>query len=77
MIVKFILNIDSDQYKIGKYLPKATKPIEEPSENILNADLVVIFAASYEDEIMSYLKKINYQQSVMLLSKNVIIDMKI
>lgn len=69
--------IDSDQYKIGKYLPKATKPIEEPSENILNADLVVIFAASYEDEIMSYLKKINYQQSVMLLSKNVIIDMKI
>ena len=64
--------IDSDKYKVGKYLPRASKPIELPSNNILDADVVVIFAVSYEDEILKYLQDIGYKNSVMLFSNHTI-----
>ncbi len=72
---KVFAYIDSDKYKIGKYLPKASKPIELPSEKLLYSDLIIIFAASYEDEIIQYLKHLGYKKSIMLISSNTIIEL--
>jgi SAM-dependent methyltransferase len=62
--LKFVF--DDDPNKQGKYLPNITTPITLPnSEDISGLDLIIIFAASYQDEIISNLKnKYNFSGDV-------------
>ncbi|WP_278286436.1 MULTISPECIES: hypothetical protein [Clostridium] len=56
---KFHINhvFDTDKYKQGKYLINCDKKIEYPDmEKINSNDLIIIFAVSYEDEIMRMLR---------------------
>ncbi|HEY5976164.1 MAG TPA: class I SAM-dependent methyltransferase [Geobacteraceae bacterium] len=49
---------DSDPYKDGKYLVNCSTQVVKPSqEKIMVNDLIVIFAVSYQDEIINSLKK--------------------
>ena len=44
--------IDSDKFKIGKYIPNAVVPITAPDISKINElDAIIIFAKSYSDEI--------------------------
>lgn len=54
---------DNDVNKQGRYLPNTTVPISEPNaEDIENLDLIIIFAASYQDEIINKLRtKYNFK----------------
>lgn len=54
---------DDDVYKQGKYLPNTIIPVSEPNiKDIENLDLIIIFAASYQDEIINKLRtKYNFK----------------
>lgn len=74
---KVLAYIDNDKNKHGKFLPNATKPIEAINDNLLlSSQLIVIFAITYENEIMNYLKSIGYKNKVLSLTMNKIIDLK-
>ncbi len=48
---------DNDIHKQGRYLPNTTIPISEPNiKDIENLDLIIIFAASYQDEVIDKLR---------------------
>lgn len=48
---------DDDPFKQNRYLPNTSIPVSAPSiENIENLDLIIIFAASYQDEIINKLR---------------------
>jgi cyclopropane fatty-acyl-phospholipid synthase-like methyltransferase len=54
---------DDDPYKQNRYLPNTSIPVSAPNiENIESLDLIIIFAASYQDEIINKLKtKYNFK----------------
>jgi hypothetical protein len=54
---------DNDPHKQGRYLPNTTVPVSEPTiTDIENLDLIIIFAASYQDEIINKLRtKYNFK----------------
>jgi hypothetical protein len=64
--------VDGSPAKQGLFMPGAQVPIEKPSEEIFKAaDLVVIFAASFEKEITETLRKqYNYSGRIFCLSGN-------
>lgn len=48
---------DDDPHKQNRYLPNTSIPVSAPNiENIENLDLIIIFAASYQDEIINKLR---------------------
>ena len=64
--------VDSSPAKLGLFMPGAKVPVENPSAEIFKtADLVVIFAASYEKEISEKLRtQYNYAGKIFCLSEN-------
>jgi len=62
--LKFIF--DNDPNKQGKYLPNIPTPITLPTpEDISKLDLIIIFAASYQNEIITNLKnKYNFSGDI-------------
>ena len=68
--LKFIF--DDDPHKQGRYLPNTNTPVTQPNiRDIENLDLIIIFAASYQDEIINNLKiKYNFSGSVICLQNN-------
>ena len=64
--------VDSSPAKQGLYMPGASSPIKEPSLEIFSAaELVIIFAASYEKEITEKLiSEYNYNGKIFCLSEN-------
>jgi SAM-dependent methyltransferase len=56
--LKLMHIFDSDPYKDGRYLVNCSTQVVKPSqETIKDNDLIVIFAVSYQDEIIESLKK--------------------
>jgi hypothetical protein len=68
--LKFIF--DNDPHKHGRFLPNTLTPISEPNaSDIENLDLIIIFAASYQDEIINNLKnKYNFNGDIIGLQNN-------
>jgi hypothetical protein len=68
--LKFIF--DDDPHKQGRYLPNTIIPVSKPKiEDIETLDLIIIFAASYQDEIINNLKtKYNFKGDVIGLQNN-------
>jgi SAM-dependent methyltransferase len=68
--LKFIF--DDDPHKHGKYLPNTSIPVSKPNiEDIQTLDLIIIFAASYQDEIINNLKnKYNFKGDFIGLQHN-------
>lgn len=68
--LKFIF--DDDPHKQGRYLPNTIIPVSKPKiEDIETLDLIIIFAASYQDEIINNLKtKYNFKGEVIGLQNN-------
>jgi len=66
---------DTDQHKTGYYVINSKNPIELPSaEKINKNDLIIIFAVSYQDEIISMLKnQFNYKGDILCLEENPLI----
>jgi hypothetical protein len=64
--------VDGSPAKQGLFMPGAEVPIEKPSNEIFKtADLVIIFAASYEKEITETLRgQYNYTGKIFCLSEN-------
>jgi hypothetical protein len=64
--------VDASPAKQGLFMPGAEVPIEKPSNEIFRtADLVIIFAASYEKEITETLRRqYNYTGKIFCLSEN-------
>jgi len=61
---------DSDSHKQGKYIANSQAPITKPSpEAILKNDLIIIFAVSYQQEIISLLKNMGYTGDVLCLDR--------
>ena len=59
---------DSDPHKEGKYIVNCKAKILKPSpEKILENDLIIIFAASYQDEIIDSLKNMGYKKAILCL----------
>jgi SAM-dependent methyltransferase len=76
-LLKFIF--DDDPNKQGNYLPNTSKPVTAPNpEDISELDLIIIFAASYQDEIISNLKnKYNFNGDIIgLQNKTILIKSK-
>jgi len=76
-LLKFVF--DNDPNKQGKYLPNTTIPITLPNpEDISGLELIIIFAASYQDEIIFNLKnKYNFNGDVIgLQNKTSLIKLK-
>ncbi|MDR1523543.1 MAG: methyltransferase domain-containing protein [Endomicrobium sp.] len=63
--------VDSGTYKHGLFIPGAVIPIEAPSKEIFaNADVVIIFAISFEQEITRQLRdEFCYKKEILSLSK--------
>lgn len=58
---------DKNNFKVGKYTPGSHINIFSPKINLLKeADLLILFAWNFKDEIIRYLKKINYKAEVLL-----------
>lgn len=57
---------DDDPNKVGKYLPNTNIPVSETDINKINElDLIIIFAASYQEEIIYKLKtKFKYKGTI-------------
>ena len=68
--VSFI--VDGSPAKKGLFMPGARVPVQPPSSEIFeSADLVIIFAASYEKEITETLRnKFNYTGRIFCLSES-------
>jgi SAM-dependent methyltransferase len=64
--------VDGSPAKEGLYMPGAQIPVEKPSKKIFqDADMVIIFAASYEKEITKDLReRYKYTGKVFCLSEN-------
>jgi SAM-dependent methyltransferase len=64
--------VDGSPAKQGLFMPGAKLPIESPSDDIFaDADLVIIFAASYEKEITKDLhERYKYTGKIFCLSEN-------
>jgi hypothetical protein len=64
--------VDGSPAKQGLFMPGAQVPVEKPSGEIFEtADLVIIFAASYEKEITEMLREqYNYEGEIFFLSEN-------
>ena len=61
---------DSDAYKQEKYIVNSQVPIMKPSpEAIRENDLIIIFAISYQQEIISLLKNMGYTGNVLCLDR--------
>lgn len=57
---------DDDPNKTGRFLPNSTAAVTIPNiEDINNLDLIIIFSASYQDEVLAKLRnKYNYEGDV-------------
>jgi hypothetical protein len=66
--------VDSGTYKYGLFIPGAQVCIEAPSEDIFaEADLVIIFAVSFENEITTILRdKYHYEGRILSLSDSIL-----
>jgi hypothetical protein len=64
--------VDTNPEKHGLYMPGASLCVEPPSKDIfLNADLVIIFAASHEKEIKKILhEEYGYKGEIFCLTEN-------
>jgi FlaA1/EpsC-like NDP-sugar epimerase len=62
--------VDTDPVKQGLYIPGASVCVEAPSQTIFaNTDLVIIFSASYEKEIINTLNdEFSYHGKILCLS---------
>ncbi|MCT7552840.1 class I SAM-dependent methyltransferase [Aliarcobacter butzleri] len=68
---------DNDQNKWGKYLPNSSKPIQKVDNEVLkHAELIIIFAITYEKEILTFLKEIEYKNNILSLSYEKIMSFK-
>ncbi|PIV39139.1 MAG: hypothetical protein COZ98_03775 [Candidatus Omnitrophica bacterium CG_4_8_14_3_um_filter_43_15] len=64
--IKYIF--DSDTNKHGKFLPNCpTKILKPASAKIVGNDLIIIFAVSYQDEIIGLLKRMNYKGDILCI----------
>ena len=66
---------DDDPHKQGRYLPNTNIPVSKPDvSSIENLDLIIIFAASYQDEIINKLKNnYNFKGDFIVLQNNTLI----
>ena len=64
--ISFDFIFDNDPHKTGKYLPNTDTPITYPeADNINSLNLIIIFAASYQDEVVKKLRnEYNYKGAI-------------
>ena len=69
--IKYIFDID--ELKCGKYIPGASMPVILPEKSKINEnELIIIFAASYEGEIIRNLKKkYNYKSDILCIGDEI------